>query len=265
MMIYVVLLITVALILMLLSAKWELERKIALPWAILMGILSCATIAFIKRAGYNFHPLQVIFIGGSQAVILFIAAILIRFFRNPERTPPEQERIIVSPADGIIKYIKEIHNNEFPFALKNRNAIPLSEFVGTDIISDNGIQIGIGMSLLDVHVNRSPIAGKISFLSRIPGTFSSLKRINSLLKNERVAVIIEGSGIKIGIVLIASRLVRRICTYLSEGTEVAIGQRIGMIRFGSQVDIIMPVIRTLKVNVRPGEKVKAGISILVTF
>lgn len=264
-MIYFVLFLTVALILMILSAKWELDRKIAFPWAILMGMLACTTIALIKRAGYNLHPLQLLFIAGLQAVILSLIAVLILFFRNPERTPPAQEGIIISPADGIVKYVKEIHNNEFPFALKNKNAIPLSEFVGTDIIAGNGIQIGIGMSLFDVHVNRSPIAGNISLLRRIPGTFNSLKKINSLLENERVAAIIEGRGIKIGIVLIASRLVRRICLYLSEGTEVAIGQRIGMIRFGSQVDIIMPVSRTLKVNVKPGDKVKAGVSILATF
>jgi len=265
MMLYIVLFFTVTLILMIPSIKWELDRKIAFPWAILMGILACTTIAFIKRAGYNLHPLQLLFIAGSQALILSLIAILILFFRNPERTPPAQEGIIVSPADGIIKYVKEIHNNKFPFALKNRNAIPLSEFAGSDIIADNGIQIGIGMTLLDVHVNRSPIAGKISLLRRIPGTFNSLKKINSLLENERVVAIIEGRGIKIGIVLIASRLVRRICMYLTEGTEVAIGQRIGMIRFGSQVDVIMPMIRTLKINVKPGDKVKAGASILATF
>jgi len=265
MMLYIVLFLTVTLILMILSAKWELNRKIAFPWAILMAILACTTIALIKSAGYNLHPLQLLFIAGSQALILSLIAVLILFFRNPERTPPAQQGIIISPADGIVKYVKEIHNNEFPFALKNKNAIPLSEFVGTDIIAGNGIQIGIGMSLLDVHVNRSPIAGKISIIRRIPGTFNSLKKINSLLENERVAAMIEGRGIKIGIVLIASRLVRRICMYLSEGAEVAIGQRIGMIRFGSQVDVIIPTSRTLKINVKPGEKVKAGASILATF
>ena len=264
-MLYIVLFFTVTLIIMIPSTKWELDKKIAFPWAVLMGMFACGTIALLKSAGYNLHPLQLLFIAGSQAVILSLIAILILFFRNPERTPPAQEGIIVSPADGIIKYVKEIHNNEFPFALKNKNAIPLSEFVGTDIIAGSGIQIGIGMSLLDVHVNRSPIAGKISFLRRIPGTFNSLKKINSLLENERVTAIIEGRGIKIGIVLIASRLVRRICMYLSEGAEVDLGQRIGMIRFGSQVDIIMPVSRTLKTNVKPGDKVKAGASILAKF
>ena len=264
-MIYFAIFFVVALILMILSAKWELDRKIAFPWAILMGILACTTIALIKSAGYNLPPLLLLFIAGSQAVILSLIAILILFFRNPERTPPAQEGIIVSPADGIIKYVKEIHNNEFPFALKNRNAIPLNEFVGANIIAGNGIQIGIGMSLLDVHVNRSPIAGKISFLRRIPGKFDSLKKISSLLENERVSAIIESRGIKLGIVLIASRLVRRICIDVTEGTEVAISQRIGMIRFGSQGDVLIPMSRGLKVNVKPGDKVKAGASILATF
>jgi phosphatidylserine decarboxylase len=261
--IIVFLLITIALSAMVI--KWELDRKFAFPWAIFMGILSCTTIALVKSAGYNLHLLQLLFIGGSQAVILSLIAVLIFFFRNPKRTPPAQDGIIISPADGIVKYVKEIHNNEFPFALKNRNAIPLSEFAGSDIITDNGIQIGIGMSLLDVHVNRSPIAGKISFLRRIPGAFNSLKKINSLLENERVAAIIEGRGIKIGIVLIASRLVRRICIDVAEGEEVNLGQRIGMIRFGSQVDVLILMSKTLKVNVKPGDKVKAGASVLAKF
>jgi len=264
-MVYFVLFLIVTLFLMILSAKWELDRKIAFPWAILMGILACATIALIKRAGYNLPPLQLFIIAGSQAMILSLIAILILFFRNPERTPPAQEGIVISPADGIVKYVKEIHNNEFPFALKNRNTIPLSEFAGSEIIADSGIQIGIGMSLLDVHVNRSPIAGKISFLRRIPGKFDSLKKISSLLENERVAAIIEGRGIKFGIVLIASRLVRRICIDVTEGAEVDLGQRIGMIRFGSQVDVLIPMSETLKINVKPGDKVKAGVSILATF
>jgi len=247
------------------AIKWELDKKIAIPWAFLMGMLACTTIALIKRAGFHIHPLQFIFIAGSQAVILSLIAILILFFRNPERTPPAQEGIIASPADGIIKYVKEIQNSEFPFALKNRNAIPLSEFAGSDIMAGKGIQIGIGMTLLDVHVNRSPIPGKISFIRRIPGTFDSLKKISSLLENERVVAIIEGERIKIGIVLIASRLVRRICMYLAEGAEVVIGQKIGMIRFGSQVDVLIPMSRTLKINVKPGDRVKAGVSILATF
>jgi phosphatidylserine decarboxylase len=248
-----------------LSLKWELDRKIAFSWAFLMGFLAALTIALIRNAGNDLHPLLQLVIAWLEAIALSLVASLILFFRNPERTLPAQERILVSPADGIVKYVKEIHNSEFPFVLKSRKEIPLSEFTGSDILANGGMQIGVGMTLLDVHVNRSPIAGKISQLKRIPGTFDSLKKISSLLENERVIATIDGEAIKIGVVLIASRLVRRICTYLVEGQRVEIGQRIGMIRFGSQVDVLIPRSNTLKIIIKPGDKVKAGESILAKF
>lgn len=264
-MIFIIIFFLVTILLMALSIKWELEKKISFPWAILMGILACLTVALIKSAGYVLHPFQQLLIAGSQAVILSLIAILVLFFRNPDRKPPVEGDIIVSPADGIVKYVKEIHNQEFPFVLKNRKVIPLREFIGSDVISGNHIQIGIGMTLLDVHVNRSPIDGKISLLRRIAGTYKSLKKISSLLENERVVAIIENDRIKVGLVLIASRLVRRICVYLSDAQDVVTGQRIGIIRFGSQVDVLIPRSNTLKVQVKQGDKVKAGLSILATF
>jgi len=264
-MILIIVFFLVAILLMALSLKWELERKVAFPWAILMGLLASVTIVLIKSSGYNLSPFQQLFIAGLQAGVFTLIAILILFFRNPERIPPVGEGILVSPADGVVKYIKEIQSQEFLFALKNRKTIPLSEFAGFDILANGGTQIGIGMTLLDVHVNRSPITGRISYLRRIPGTFASLKKLSSLLENERIVAMIEGQTIKIGIVLIASRLVRRICAYVSEGQYVGIGQRLGMIRFGSQVDVLVPKSTALKINIKPGDKVRAGVSVLAKF
>lgn len=262
---FIIIFILMTFFLITLSIKWELEKKICFPWAIFMGLLACLTIALINSAGYVLHLYQQVLIAGSQTVILSSLAILVLFFRNPERKPPIQENTVVSPADGVVKYIKEIQNQEFPFAIKNRKAIPLSEFAGTDVIAEKCVQIGIGMSLLDVHVNRSPLDGRISLLKRIPGKFKSLKNVSSLLENERVVALIESDLINVGIVLIASRLVRRICMYLSEGQDVVIGQRIGMIKFGSQVDVLIPIKETLRVRIKPGDKVKAGLSILASY
>ena len=245
--------------------KWELDRKIAFSWALFMGLLGALTVALMRKAGNDLHPLLQLLIAWLEAAVLSFIAVLILFFRNPDRTSPAQEGILVSPADGIVKYVQEIKKNEFPFAQKNNKEIPLSEFAGSDILSDGGVQIGIGMTLLDVHINRSPIKGKISQLKRIPGSFHSLKKITSLLENERVVATVDGVGMKIGVVLIASRLVRRICTYIVEGQSVARGQRIGMIRFGSQVDVLIPMSTSLKINIRPGDKVKAGVSVLAGF
>lgn len=257
------LLVTVLLIA--LSLKWELDRKIALPWAVLMGLLASLTIALGKRAGYDLNLVHELIIAGLQALVFTLIAVLILFFRNPERMPPAQEGILVSPADGVVRYVKEVQKQEFPFALKNRNTIPLGEFTGLDILTNGGVQIGIGMSLLDVHVNRCPIAGRISHLRRIPGKFASLKKLSSVLENERVVATISGPSINVGIILIASRLVRRICTYVSEGQSVSIGQRMGMIRFGSQVDVLIPRSTALKICIKPGDKIRAGLSILATF
>lgn len=239
--------------------------KIAIPWSALMGILACLTIFLLNELSYYPHAVTKVIIVTLQTISLSAIGILFLFFRDPERTPPTQDGVIVSPADGTIKYVKEVQNGEFPFALKGKKIIPLSEFTGGEIIKDRCMQIGIGMSLLDVHVNRSPINGKISLLKRIPGKFKSLKKISSLLENERAVAIIEGEKIQIGLVLIASRLVRRISFYLTEFEQAHISQRIGMIRFGSQVDVLIPISNTLKINTKPGEKVKAGISVLASY
>lgn len=248
-----------------LSWKWELDKKIAFSWSILMGFLAALTLALLRNAGYSLSSFLQLLIAWLEAAVFSLIVVLFLFFRNPQRKPPAMERILVSPADGIVKYIKEIHDNEFPFALKNRNAIPLAEFTGTDILANVGIQIGIGMSLLDVHVNRSPVAGDVSLLRRVPGSFGSLKKISSLLENERVVAAISSGSMKIGLVLIASRLVRRIRMYIVEGQNVEIGQRIGMIRFGSQVDVFIPLSTTLKISTKPGDKVRAGETILAEF
>jgi len=153
---------------------------------------------------------------------------------------------------------------DFPIAIKGKNKIPLSEFTGEDFISDRGIQIGIAMSFIHVHVNRSPIQGKISKIRRVPGEFNSLKHINSLLENERVFTQINSKNLKIGIVQIASRLVRRIESYKNENDNVEIGERIGIIKFGSQVDLLIDN-PDVKINIKLGDEVKAGFSVLAEY
>lgn len=264
-MIYLFFFLALVFLLIALSFKWELYMNMAIPWSVLMGVLACLTLYLLNESSFSLPTIIKLMIGAFQAVFLSGIAIMILFFRDPERIPPEEDGVILSPADGKVKYVKKIQNGEFPFAIKNKKNIPLSEFTEKEIIENSGIQIGIGLSLMDIHVNRSPINGTISFLKRIPGKFHSLKKISSLLENERAFAIVKGDTIKIGLVLIASRLVRRILIYLNEGEHAHIGQRIGMIRFGSQADILIPNISTLRINVKPGDKVKAGISILATY
>jgi phosphatidylserine decarboxylase len=124
--------------------------------------------------------------------------------------------------------------------------------------------IGIAMSFLDVHVNRAPISGRVAVLRRFPGLFGSLRRPEMLFENERATVVIERGDIQVAVVQIASRLVRRIVAYVEEGDDVAAGQRIGMIRFGSQVDLVLPLRDGLRVFAEPGDRVVAGETILAT-
>lgn len=264
-MIYILAFFSSLILLMLLSIKWELDLKISIIWSIIMGLFACLSLFLLNGIPYTLNATFKIIIVTSQSIILSLVVILLLFFRDPERTSPKNNRAIISPADGKIKYIKKIHSNEFPFSIKHKKHIPLMEFTKTEIINSGGIQIGIGLTLLDIHVNRSPIDGNISFFKKIPGKFKSLKKISSILENERAIAIIDGKAIKIGIILIASRLVRRISFYLKENEFAHVGERIGMIRFGSQVDILIPEKDSLKINVVTGQKVKAGITELATF
>lgn len=197
-------------------------------------------------------------------IIISILTIAYFFFRDPERIPPKVDNAILSPADGKVIYIKEITNGQFPIAVKGKNKIPLSEFTSEHFISNKGIQIGIAMSFLHVHVNRSPIDGEIIKIKRVPGLFNSLKHIDSLLENERVFTQINSSKINLGIVQIASRLVRRIDSYKKENDKVTIGERIGIIKFGSQVDLLIDK-ENVEILTKVGDEVKAGLTVLAKY
>jgi phosphatidylserine decarboxylase len=192
-------------------------------------------------------------------------AVLVLFFRDPQRTPPVADGIILSPADGKIIYIRTLSDQRFPTATKMGRDVPLSEFTGEPFAIAGGMQFGIMMSYVDVHVNRSPISGRVERVKAIQGGFSSLKYIESLLTNERVFTIISSPEIRIGLVQIASRLVRRIVSFVQEGDDVGQGDRIGMIRFGSQVDLLLPKRDNWDISVKVGDYVKAGLTILARY
>ena len=251
-------------ILLPLGKKWEIENRVTVPAAAVIG-LCCGAIAERLNTLWHLNYLHIVSI--QIAVIGFIAGSLIlwRFHRDPERKIPEGNDIIVSPADGKIIYVKKFRNGEIPFAEKNSRTFPLVDFVQSNLLPGEGILIGIAMNFLDVHVNRSPIDGRVSLLNHIKGLYISLKKKEAVIQNERVLTIIDNKCIKIAIVQIASRLVRKITPYIKEGQEVRKGQRIGMIRFGSQVDLCLPDLPSLRLNVSLGEKVKAGVSVVATL
>ena len=240
------------------ARKWELKVRHYLPWSFLMAAIGFASTFLLSQTLPNVPAfllaIPIIVIAGVAS----IGAIMFFFFRDPERDPPGREDIIVSPADGTVVYIKEIEDGRFPFAVKNDNTIPLSEFSQEELIPDRGIQIGIAMNYLNVHVNRSPIRGVVKMVKPVPGKFKSLKHIHALLENERALLVFENENLKVGIVQIASRLVRRIVSYVEPGQELNQGDRVGMIKFGSQVDVLLAYREDLKVQVSVGDEVTAG-------
>jgi len=244
-----------------LSIKWEIPKRVTVPACFLIGIFTGLILYFIeaiyKMGFYQILILQIFLILGISASLLFW-----RFNRDPERVPPKDTNTILSPADGKVIYVKSIEKGTIPFSEKKGREFSLGDFVQSDVLPSEGYLIGISMNFLNVHVNRAPVDGKVLLIRHIQGGFTSLKEKEAVVQNERALTVIDNGHFKVGIVQIASRLVRKIVLYLREGNEVHRGERIGMIRFGSQVDLVLPRVPLLHLEIKPGDNVKAGVSIV---
>ena len=146
------------------------------------------------------------------------------FFRDPVRVTPLRDGLVVSPADGRVSMIV--------------TAVPPAE---TGLAAEPMTRISVFMNVFDCHVNRAPVSGRIVEQVYTPGLFLNAELDKASEDNERNAVVIETSGLRIGVVQIAGLVARRIVTFVREGDEVAAGQRIGLIRFGSRVDVYLPL------------------------
>lgn len=251
-----------ALTLLALGVKWELDRP--LTWMAALGTPAVSGAVAMILPGPELPRYLIWGVVWGLSLALAISLLLWRFFRDPERRVPEAEGVIVSPADGTVIYVKPIRQGQIPFAEKQGRTCSLVEFVQADVLPQGGFLVGIAMNYLDVHVNRAPIAGRIRLLHHIKGVFLSLKRREAVLENERILTVIDNGRFQIGVVQIASRLVRKIVPYVKEGADLQQGDRLGCIRFGSQVDVVLPHLPNLRVTVTPGMKIKAGTSILAT-
>jgi len=251
-------------IIMPLSAKWQLERRVTVPAAASIGLFAGTVSSWVGRSQdlgrLHLLALEIVLIAATSLSLL-----LWRFYRDPDRIPPQDENAVLSPADGKIIYIKTIEDGRIPCCEKKGTKFALNDFLQTDVLKSGGYLIGISMNFLDVHVNRAPIAGKVALLKHIKGAYMSLRKREAILQNERVLSVIENDRFRVGVVQIASRLVRRIVPYFHEGDEVQRGQRIGAIRFGSQVDLVLPSHSSLRIEVTPGQNVNAGISVIATL
>jgi phosphatidylserine decarboxylase len=245
---------------------WKWRLGVVRSMLIVVGLVLAAGLA-VAAVGTLVDLPSAVAVGlvWLLGVSLAAAAVLYRFFRDPERLAPDGEGLIVSPADGEIVYVREARGGVLPVSTKLGRDYLLGELTKTPLASDDAVVIGIAMSFLDVHVNRAPIGGRVTILRRFPGLFGSLRRPEMIFENERATVVIEQGDLQVAVVQIASRLVRRIVAYVEEGEDVVAGQRIGMIRFGSQVDLILPLRDKLRVTAEPGDRVSAGETILASL
>ena len=194
-------------------------------------------------------PLAIIF---NSSIISVIAAVIstvviiafTSFFRIPHRTLSKDENKIIAPADGRVVVIEQVHENEY--------------------FKDKRIQVSIFMSPANVHVNRSPLSGVVRYQKYHPGTYLVAWHPKSSEKNERNTVVIEDeNGVEILIRQIAGKLARKIRYYVEEGDKIAQANEFGFIKFGSRVDMFLPVGTTIEVDLK--QKVKGGVTIIGTL
>jgi phosphatidylserine decarboxylase len=157
-------------------------------------------------------------------LLAFVATLWIAyFFRDPERTTPLREGLVIAPADGRISLIADV--------------VPPPEL---DLPREPVTRVSIFMNVFDVHVNRAPIDGRIAKLTYIAGAFLSADLDKASEDNERQALTLEAGDKKIGVVQIAGLVARRIVKFVNEGDSLHVGERFGLIRFGSRVDVYLP-------------------------
>jgi phosphatidylserine decarboxylase len=169
--------------------------------------------------------------------------VLVNFFRDPERVPPEGEEKVVSPADGRVADIAAVREDEFLHA--------------------EALRIGIFMSVFDVHVNRAPLAGRVVYRGYREGKFRNAMGAEATRENECALVGMERpDGSRILVRQIAGLVARRIVTDCAVGDHLHRGQRFGMVKFGSRLEVYLPASLSFRPAVAVGERVRAGASVL---
>ena len=213
----------------------------------------------IHKEGYSSIALCILFIFILNAIVQYLLpdlnwlhwiiyilsftlfVIILQFFRSPNILVQKNESQIICPADGKVVVIEETDETEF--------------------LKDKRIQISVFMSPINVHVNRNPISGKVIFSKYHPGKFLVAWHPKSSTENERTTVVVENSdGVSVLFRQIAGALARRIVCYSKEGDEIIQGEQFGFIKFGSRVDVFLPL--GTEVNVELNQVVQGGVTVL---
>jgi phosphatidylserine decarboxylase len=174
------------------------------------------------------------------ALAVLVAIFFLWFFRDPERTVPTGPGEIVSPGDGVV-----------------------TEVDWLETASGSRLRMSIFLNVFDVHVNRAPVAGTVKVVEHREGSFLNAMKPESVVMNEQTLVVIDAGGYEVSYKQIAGLLARRIVFVPKEGDLVERGQRVGLIKFGSRVDVVLPAEAVIWVKV--GERVKGGSSVLAAM
>lgn len=179
---------------------------------------------------------------------LLFAAATATFFRDPVRASPAAEGLILSPADGLVSQIVEVE-------------LPRQVLGDGGLTAGRATRISVFMSVFDVHINRAPIGGTVSRMAYVPGAFVNADLDKASEENERQYFVMQGAdGTLVAFTQIAGLIARRIVGFVREGTMVAAGQRVGLIRFGSRVDVFLPA--GYQPQVVKGQRAIAGETVL---
>ena len=170
-------------------------------------------------------------------------ALLLYFFRDPERSSPAGEGLFLAPADGQVMAVQQVHEPRF--------------------LEGEGLRISIFMSLFDVHVNRAPVEGQVSLVEHVPGQFLQAFRPEASDVNEHNLVGLESRYGRVLVSQIAGILARRVVCWVYPGQKLQIGERLGVIKFGSRVDLYLPLGAEPVVQV--GDRARAGVTVIARW
>lgn len=208
-----------------------------IAWAtILFGVINILSFYYIS---FSSPTLSWIIFIGTLGLLIF----LISFFRIPKRKLFTGDNSIVAPADGKVVAIEEVEADEY--------------------FADRRIQVSIFMSPLNVHVNRNPVSGDILYSEYHKGKYLVAWHPKSSTENERHTVVYRSNGKELLIKQIAGALAKRIVNYVQAGQQVKQGEEMGFIKFGSRVDLLLPL--NAKVQVKIGETAQGGITVVATW
>jgi phosphatidylserine decarboxylase len=207
------------------------------------SLLFLSVLVALLFAVNLFHPA----FWGAVPVVLLLWGFILYFFRDPERTIPSDPLALVSPADGTVTDIGEVDEPDFP--------------------GGRAFRISIFLSVFNVHVNRVPRSAQVVALRYFPGKFVDARRADCGVINEQFWIDLEEHHPprRLRVKQVAGAIARRIVCTLKPGEQVWVGDRLGMIKFGSRTDVLLPVSESVEVQVKVGDTVQGGSTVLLRF